>query len=226
MTKAMTFKAAKESAKYITVSEGNKKLVPTKNTKYIIFNLPAIITCPGATEHCKFLCYALKAERCYKTARIARQRNYIDTMRPDFVERMIFTIEANLNRPGYKAAKKIIVRIHESGDFYSKRYAMYWVQIAAHFSNDPRVKFMAYTKSVWFFDGEEIPENMTVRFSIWDDTKAEDLALAVKNNLPTYSAVESFEEAGTKEKNKCHCDNCSTCNKCWSALAEILCEIH
>lgn len=225
MTKKMTFKAAKESAKYITVSEGNKKLVPTKDTKYIVFNLPAIITCPYATEHCKMLCYALKAERCYKTARIARQRNYIDTMRPDFVERMIFTIEANLNRPGYKAAKKIIVRVHESGDFYSKRYAMYWCQIAAHFAGDKRVVFMAYTKSIEFFKGEDIPKNMVVRFSLWDDTDPEQAKLAEEMGLPVYTAVKAFTNETKREK--CLCENCSTCNKCWcKAIEMIKCEIH
>lgn len=224
--KAMTFAAAQADARYITVSDGNMKLVPTKETRYIIWNLPAIKTCPYATEHCKEKCYAIKAENQYPDARTSRAAHLEAAKKADFIERMIFTIAANLNRPSYKAAKQIIVRIHESGDFFNKVYADAWRTIADHFKYDPRVKFMAYTKSVRYFDGEEIPENMTIRYSIWDDTKPEEIALAVKNNLPTYSAVESFEEAGTKEKNKCHCDNCSTCNKCWSALAEILCEIH
>lgn len=226
MTKKMTFKAAKADERYLTVSEGNKKLVPTKDTKYIIWNLPAIITCPHATEHCKMLCYAIKAERCYPSAKASRAAHLKEAKKADFVEKMIFTIQANLDRKGYKAAKQIVVRIHESGDFFNKEYADAWREIAEHFKGNKRVKFMAYTKSVRYFDGEEVPQNMTIRYSIWDDTKPEEIELARKNNLPTYSAVKSFKEAGTREKNKCHCNNCSTCNKCWSALAEILCEIH
>lgn len=226
MTKKMTFNAAKADARYLTVSEGNLKLNPTKDTKYIIWNLPAIITCPFATEMCKAACYAIKAERCYPSAKESRLAHLEAAKADNFIERMIFTITANLDRPGYKAAKRVVVRIHESGDFFNEKYADAWMQIADHFKGDKRVVFMAYTKSVRYFDGKNIPENMTVRFSIWDDTKESELEIARRNNLPTYSAVESFEKAGTKEKNKCHCDNCSTCNKCWSALAEILCEIH
>lgn len=226
MTNKMTFSQAKADPRYLTVSEGNRKLKPTKSVKYIIWNLLAIVTCPYATEHCKALCYAIKAERAYPSARKSREEHFKAALKADFIERMIFTIQANLDRPGYQNAKKIVVRIHESGDFFSKEYADAWRQIAEHFAGDKRVVFMAYTKSVRYFDGENIPKNMVVRFSIWDDTEAEEIKIAERNGFPTYSAVESFEKAGTREKNKCHCRNCSTCNKCWSALSEILCEIH
>lgn len=226
MTSKMTFTAAKADPRYLTVSDGNKKLVPTKLVKYIIWNLPAILTCPFATDLCKKACYAIKAERCYPSAKASRISHFHDAMKADFVERMIFTIEANLSRPSYQTARRVVVRIHESGDFFAKFYADAWRTIAEHFAGNDKVVFMAYTKSVRFFDGETIPENMVVRYSVWDDTDPGEIAIAERNGLPTYSAVDSFEKAGTKEKNKCHCDNCSTCNKCWSALSEILCEIH
>lgn len=225
MTKKMTFNAAKADARYLTVSEGNLKLAPTKDVKYIIWNLPAIITCPYATEHCKFYCYAVKAERCYPSARESRAAHFEAAQKADFVERMVFTIEANLNRPGYKAAKRVVVRIHESGDFFSKEYADAWRRIAAHFTGDKRVVFMAYTKSIEFFKGEDIPENMVVRFSLWDDTDPEQAKLADEMGLPVYTAVKAFTNETKREK--CLCENCSTCNKCWcKAIEMIKCEIH
>ena len=155
-----TFKAMKADPRYITVSEGNMKLKPDANTKYLIWSIPAIITCPFATEHCKKACYAIKAERCYPSAKASRAEHLEISKADDFVGRMIFTIEANLSRPGYKAAKRVVVRIHESGDFYSAEYAEKWLEIADHFKADKRVVFMAYTKSVDFFAGKE---TMTLR---------------------------------------------------------------
>lgn len=219
-----TFKAMKADARYITVSEKNKKLKPDANTKYLIWSIPAIITCPFATEHCKESCYARKSEKCYPDVLPARMRHLQESKRADFVERMVFTITANLNRPGYKAAKRVIVRIHESGDFYNAEYTEKWLEIADHFKADKRVVFMAYTKSVDFFAGKEIPENMIVRFSLWDDTDPAEAAKAAEMGLPVYTAVEKFTTETKAEK--CLCKNCSTCNKCWSALAVLKCEIH
>lgn len=220
----MTFKAMKANARYITVSDGNKKLKPTANTKYIIWSIPAIKTCPGATAECIKNCYARKAEKCYPDVLPAREKHLEESKADDFVERMIFSIKANLDRPSYKAAKRVVVRIHESGDFYTAEYTDKWMEIARHFEDDSRVVFMAYTKSVWFFTGKQIPENMVVRFSLWDDTKAEDKALAESMDLPVYTAVEKFTNETKAER--CLCKNCSTCNKCWSALEMIKCEIH
>lgn len=221
---AISYKAAQECAEYLTVSDGNLKLKPTKETKYIIWNLPAIITCPFATEHCKAACYAIRPERCRPNVRKSRRAHLKASKKADFVGRMIFTIAANLNRPSYKAAKRVVVRIHESGDFYSQAYADAWLEIAAAFADDPRVVFMAYTKSVEFFRAREIPGNMVLRYSLWDDTDPEQAAIAEEMRLPVYTAVDQF--TSEPEKNRCHCDNCSTCNKCWSAVAAILCEIH
>lgn len=219
-----TFKAMKADPRYVTVSEKNMKLKPDANTRYLIWSIPAIITCPFATEHCKRACYAIKAERCYPSAKASRAEHFEISKANDFVERMIFTIEANLSRQVYKAAKRVVVRIHESGDFYSEKYAEKWLAIADHFKADKRVVFMAYTKSVDFFAGKEIPENMIVRFSLWDDTDPAEAAKAAEMGLPVYTAVEKFTTETKAER--CLCKNCSTCNKCWSALAVLKCEIH
>ena len=58
----MTYASAKKDPRFLTLSEGNAKLKPTGAVKYLIWNIPAIKTCPYATEHCKKACYAIKAE--------------------------------------------------------------------------------------------------------------------------------------------------------------------
>lgn len=225
MDSKMTFAAARRDPRYISVSDGNLKLKPDAETKYIIWNLPARVTCPFATKHCKGACYACKAERCYPSARESRRRHLEISKRDDFVDRMIFTIRANLNRKGYRKAKRIVVRIHESGDFYSFEYAMKWLRIAAAFVDDPRVVFMAYTKSIVFFRGAIRPDNLVLRFSVWDDTPFDQIAMAARMGLPIYTAVDKF--TNETEQERCLCENCSTCNKCWDRdNATIKCEIH
>lgn len=171
MVNPNTFKSRSQNPLFIQLSEGNKKLKPTADTKFLIFNLPSIITCPFATDMCKHFCYAKKAEAAYPACKPSRLKHLEESKRADFVIRMVYTIESYLLKPSYQKAKKIVVRIHESGDFYNQRYADKWVRIAEHFKHDKRVVFMAYTKSlIYFGNREQIPNNMVVRFSIWDDT--------------------------------------------------------
>ena len=103
-----------------------------------IFNLPQGITCPGKTALCQKICYACKAERCYKSARNMRLRNlmYINDYGTEkFTEDMIEEI---------KKSRVTMVRIHESGDFFFQGYLDAWVNIVKACSE---VKFLSYTKS-------------------------------------------------------------------------------
>ena len=221
----MTFKEATRSTNFRRLSEGNKKLNANKNVKFLIWNLPAIKTCPFATENCKRFCYALKAERCYPSARNARKDNYNRSLEDSFTSDMIFTISAYLEKKSYRDAKKVVVRIHESGDFYSREYTKKWLAIAKHFEDNKKIVFMAYTKSVEFFKGEEIPNNMVVRFSLWDDTDIKQAMTAALMGLPLYTAVEKFTDEPKIER--CGCVDCGKCGKCWNKNIKTLkCEIH
>lgn len=225
-----TFKELSQNPMFITLSESNKKLVPNKETRFLIWNLPSKITCPYATEHCKKFCYAVKAETAYPNCKPSRMRHLEISKADDFVDRMIYTIEAYLTKPSYKTAKKVVVRIHESGDFYNLEYMAKWYKIAKHFKSDKRVVFMAYTKSVIFVAtlaliGDKKPNNMIIRFSIWDDTEPQQIEMAEAYNLPTYSAVEKFT-ADIKSQNRCLCRDCAKCGKCWNKTKHIVCEIH
>lgn len=215
----MTYKEAKSNSKFLGVTvDGNMKLVNNDNLRFMVFNIPAVVTCPYRTAACEKLCYARKAEIAYPNVKKQREKNFLDTRKSDFVENMIFTVNAELATKKFQN-KKVVFRIHESGDFYNKEYANKWLEIAAAF---PSITFMAYTKSLVYFDGVTIPDNFVLRASIWCDSKPEFIAMAA--NYPHYTAVESFENYNGF---KCRCDDCAGCGACWDKnIKSISCEIH
>ena len=209
----------------IKLSEGNRKLRNSDKVRFLIWNLLAIVTCPFATEHCMKSCYALKAERCYPSARRRREINMAISLQSDFVERMIATIEYHLGRKCFQG-KKVVFRIHESGDFYSQEYADKWVEIINHFSDRKNLVFMAYTKSLPYFEKHDVKsmKNFSFIASVWDDTAPEMLETIERNGYRIYTAVESFEGWNG---NKCRCADCAKCQQCMNnRVAKIACEIH
>ena len=137
--------------KGFTFSKGNRKL--SKNV--LIWNLPAVKTCPGSSTYCRRICYALKAERCYPSARKSRLRNFEFSKSEQFVEKIVQFL---------KKRKETIIRLHESGDFYNKEYLNKWCEIARQL---PDKIFYAYTKS-YFFDNfwDNIPDNLRIIQSV------------------------------------------------------------
>lgn len=218
----LTIKGLEE---WFSVSTGNKKLKSTKKVLFLIWNLPAVFTCPFVTEHCIDKCYARKAERAYPNCFGSRYRNLMFSLSEMFVPMMINYIENKLK--GLPEGRKIIFRIHESGDFYSREYAKKWAEISNHFADDDRITFTAYTKSHIFFYG--LNHNINLNFSLWDDTEEEDLALAKEMSLPIYTAEDTFADADRKYDNyfKCRCADCGTCQACYHGKVKlIVCEIH
>lgn len=202
--------------------DGNKKLEVTEDTIYYIWNLPVYVTCPYATENCKKACYAEEPEKNYCMSAVLKARyDNLALCTGDNADTFVYVMTARLeklfNSKKYKARKNIRVRIHESGDFFSKAYVKMWLEIAMYF-NKPEysnVVFMAYTKSLPFFIGEYIPENFVLRFSVWDDTPSDMITLARGNGFPIYTAIPASLENYAIEKGfiKCDCENCSTCEK-------------
>jgi len=114
----------------LNMSRGNKKL----DKSILIWSLPAVLTCPNCSQ-CAAKCYARKAERAYPQVLPARKRNLYATRQAWFVPAMVAYIKRSSSR---------VVRIHESGDFYSQAYADKWSAIIAAC---PEKQFYAYTKS-------------------------------------------------------------------------------
>lgn len=212
-------------------TNGNKKLVNNERVRFMIWNLPAVETCPFRTGLCEASCYARKAERVYPQVLPARQANYQETLSPDFVENMIYTIEKLLNSKAY-AGKLAVFRIHESGDFYSLAYAKKWVDIAYHFKNDSRIIFTAYSKSLPFiiesgYASDWWPRNLIIRASKWEDTAPEMVDLINRYNFPVYTALPADELETAEHVHKCRCADCAGCLNCYTnTLKLIACAIH
>jgi hypothetical protein len=54
------------------------------------------------------------------------------------------------------------VRVHDSGDYYSKAYLAKWLEIARQL---PDVKFYSYTNMIQMFNDAELPANYDVIYS-------------------------------------------------------------
>ena len=223
-----TFKARQLCELFIQLSHGNKKLKNNKRVNFLVWNLPAVITCPDATKACILNCYARKAERAYPSCKPARVSRFEISRQEDFTDRMIFTILTELARPVNKN-RVTVFRIHESGDFYNREYAEKWLDIMRFFENDKRIVFVAYTKSVKFFDGVELPNNFALLASVWHDTSADNLEIIARNNFRIYTAYdgEELETALQSGFSFCPCKDCGTCGKCWNNfINSIVCKIH
>jgi hypothetical protein len=219
----------------IYLSTGNKKLKNNENTRFLIWNIPACKTCPFATEHCKKFCYAKKAERVYPNVLPCRENNFEMSLQADFVEKMIAAIEKKLKSKAH-AGKLTLFRIHESGDFYNLEYTKKWVDICKHFENDDRIIFLAYTKSLPYFEKlgyntTDFPKNFVVRSSVWDDTKEKMLKLTKALEMPIYTAYTPNDLEKQKAADKtfvfCDCVDCGKCKACYfNQYKNIGCLIH
>ena len=67
----------KEIENAVSLSTGNEKLISDENTRFLIWSIPAIKTCPFRTKHCEKDCYAVKAETAYPDVLPAREYNYL-----------------------------------------------------------------------------------------------------------------------------------------------------
>lgn len=222
VSNAMRFIAYKAAGiEKLNMSRGNEKLVSNDKVLFLVWNLPAVITCPFRTAHCESKCYARKAEQAYPDCLPSRKRNFTESKKSDFVDRAIFTILSAIRFD--KKHRKIVVRIHESGDFYNQEYTNKWIAIAKALTGE-NVTFIAYTKSFKYFDGIDLPKNFKLRASIWDDTKPEEIEIIKRNNWNIYTAVDSFAKGD--KFTRCRCSDCATCQKCWRNYKDIRCEIH
>jgi len=134
--------------KEVLISKGmNRKL---KAGGIVVFNLPAGLTCGGPV--CPG-CYAMKAQRMYRSAREKRLWNFEQSKGVNFV----FNVSVELASGHCKTAK--IMRWHESGDFYSQAYVDKVTQIVA---NLPDRVFYTYTKRLkdWDFTCLKARPNM------------------------------------------------------------------
>lgn len=209
----------------IYLSEGNLVLKQNEDYGFLVFSLIARECCPYATELCKKICYGRGSQELFKHVYNVRKKNYEESLKDTFVEDMIDIIKFNLQRKKYKN-KTILFRIHETGDFYSQPYTNKWFKIANYFKDEKRIIFQCYTKSLPFIKDKKQISNLKIMYSIMPDTKSEDIALAKKLGLNTFTAIplKVFEEL-KDEEHKCKGD-CSRCKECYVGSKDMTVEFH
>lgn len=114
------------------VRPGNTKLGATVGKTA----LPAIQTCPGKGA-CEKVCYAVRLMAMYPSYDRMVQ-THLQILEND-TDGYFAQVRDDIQTNGYP-----VVRIHESGDFFSVAQIAGWTATAAKM---PRVKFFAYTRS-------------------------------------------------------------------------------
>ena len=132
-----------------------------KKDGILAFGIPAYksadnkYTCPAAKD-CLTGCYARQGFYVMANVRKAQEERLALTKSVIFVSTMVEEI---------RRRKPKIVRIHDSGDFYSSEYLNLWREIAFY---SPKTRFYAYTKMVPLFKGKHarpLSANLKIVFS-------------------------------------------------------------
>jgi hypothetical protein len=151
------------------------------------FGIPALKTCPMA-KTCKDYCYANKGAYSWPVVKAAYEYRYQCTKSKDFFE--VATAELN------KIKKLKAVRIHDSGDFYNKRYLEKWIKIA---SSMPDKIFYFYTKRVTLIKDYAtqglLPDNMIYILSVGG---SEDRHIDMENDRHSriFNSLKELKAAG------------------------------
>jgi len=142
----------------LTQNSKLKKTSKALGLRVFNFGIPAYksasgkLTCPMADECIKF-CYAKKGAYIWSNVKPAFEKRYQLSKTDDFVSKMYNEIVKK--KPDY-------VRVHDSVDYYSKKYLNKWIDIALLF---PEVRFYSYTNMVEMMLYTSLPSNFDIIFS-------------------------------------------------------------
>ena len=142
----------------LTQNSKLKKTSKALGLRVFNFGIPAYksasgkLTCPMAGE-CVAWCYAKKGAYIWSNVKPAFENRYQLSKTDDFIDAM--NNEIKRKKPDY-------VRVHDSGDYYSKAYLQKWIQVAIH---NPSVKFYSYTNMVDMMLKTSLPDNYDIIFS-------------------------------------------------------------
>jgi hypothetical protein len=147
----------------------NAKMKKSGGERFALYNfgIPAFQsadgtrTCPNAGA-CAVGCYARQGAYVWPAVKAAYEAR-LETTRnaATFYLLMVDEIKTKL-KTADRQGKTLVIRIHDSGDFYSQSYFDSWIGIIQSF---PRVKFYAYTKQVEMLKDVKLPPNFALNFS-------------------------------------------------------------
>ena len=158
------------------------------------FDLPAGYTCPMAREcksyahrvtgkiidgkHMVFRCYAASTEAVFTASRKLRWHNF-DALRGLNTDEMVALINDSL------PVSLKVLRVHSSGDFFSREYFMAWVRVA---EMHPEITFFGYSKNLDCVNAVK-PNNFRLVYSFGGALDP------LITNEPTCRVVKSVAEA-------------------------------
>lgn len=158
----------------------NSKIQKSGNNEFVFFNLTLpsykglwydeklnefkfVTTCPKA-GNCKLVCYARKGSYIqFPSAFIfsAKVLNFLLNDWQGFKHQLINEIKSE-NATISSKNMRMVVRWHDSGDFFNEKYLKIALDIAKEI---PTVIHYAYTKSVSLINKSNIPKNFIFNFS-------------------------------------------------------------
>jgi hypothetical protein len=144
--------------KLLTQNSKLKKTSKELGLRVFNFGIPAYksasgkLTCPMADSCVKF-CYAKKGAYIWSNVKPAFEKRYQLSKTDKFVEAM--NAEIRKKKPDY-------VRVHDSGDYYSRAYLKKWIDIA---NSNPNVRFYSYTNMIDMMLKTSLPDNYDIIFS-------------------------------------------------------------
>ena len=142
----------------LTQNSKLKKTSKELGLRVFNFGIPAYksasgkLTCPMALECVKF-CYAKKGAYIWSNVKPAFEKRYELSKTDDFVDAMNAEI---------RKKKADYVRVHDSGDYYSRAYLKKWIDIA---NSNPNVRFYSYTNMIDMMLKTSLPNNYDIIFS-------------------------------------------------------------
>jgi hypothetical protein len=201
----------------LTFSQANMKLAVLaahllmKKSEIVSFDLPAGYSCPMA-DICKtyankatgkmrkvgaVTCYASKAEAIYPNCRKMRWSNF------DALIKVRTSVLAMAELLDASLPKKVkVVRIHSSGDFFSREYFQAWVEMA---TIHPEIVFFGYTKIMDYAVADK-PDNLYLHYSFggrddskWNDTIPTCFIEVFDGQYPLVQKVCSTHELGYED---------------------------
>ncbi len=172
----------------LTQNSKLKKTSKALSLRVFNFGIPAYksasgkLTCPMADECVKF-CYAKKGAYVWSNVQPAFEKRYQLSKTLEFIDAM--NAEIKKKRPDY-------VRVHDSGDYYSRSYLAKWITIA---KDNPEVRFYSYTNMVDMMHKAELPSNYDIIFS--DSGKQKHLIdKSVDRHTQIFDTKDNLKDAG------------------------------
>lgn len=204
----------------------NGKLIGDEKTEFIIFStVPASCSipefCPGSTELCREGCYCVNAWRRFKKYRDMRVLNSRFMMLPASLIIRIYTefIFLILSENKFEnEGKRILFRVHESGELIDAEYSRVIYNIIKNFEELNFLNFSLYTKNYEAIKNEEYNllnlNNLNLKFSIFPDSNIPENE---PENINKYITItEEYKTEKSIDENLICTGECNRCMNCYS----------